>query len=364
VPGVSAVTAPRSLVLGGTAFIGRQLVSHLLAAGHEVSLLNRGGSAAPAGVEALVADRKEPASVRSVLQGRSWDMVFDVSASVMVASLESIADLVDALDGCCGIYVFVSSIGAYQLGNGAFPWTETRPTTRAPATSYGGHKAAVERLLAERRATTGFAYSVLRPAAVYGPHDNIPDGEIAMFLRLGQGRPALVPHAGLACFPYGHVADLARALLLAATTPAAVGEVFNLTHEAVTARHYVTAIADIMGREAEILEVPDEVLAEWKGPLPFNHRFQKALHAVLSIDKARRVLGFEPEFDFDAGHRQTYAWFLEQGLDRLERPLNDPIWNVSWDFSRETDLVARLRAAGPRPRVRARVLSEADMPQR
>jgi len=358
------MSAPRTLVLGGSAFIGRQLVAHLLANGHEVAVLNRGASAAVEGVEQLIADRKDPDAMRRALAGRSWDMVFDVSASVMVASLASIAELIEQLDGQCGVYVFVSSIGAYRMGNGAFPWIESLPTNDAPATSYGGHKAAVERLLAERRARSGFAYTVLRPAAVYGPHDNIPDGEIAMFLRLGQGRAALLPHAGLACFPYGHVIDLARALLLAATTPAALGEVFNLTADAVTARHYVTTIGAIMGIEPEILEVPDEVLAAWKGPLPFNHRFQKALHAVLSIDKARRVLGFEPEYDFAAGHRQTYAWFLEQGLDRLERPLKDPIWNVSWDFSREAELVETLRAAGPRPQVRAKVLTEADMPQR
>lgn len=357
------MSAPRSLVLGGSAFIGRQLVMHLLAEGHEVTVLNRGASPAPDGVQQLVADRKDDASMRSALAGQAFDMVFDVSASVMVASLESIATLVEMLDGHCGVYVFVSSIGAYRMGNGAFPWTETLPTTHAPATTYGGHKAAVERLLAERRARTGFDYSVLRPAAVYGPNDNIPDGEIAMFLRLGQGRPALVPHAGLACFPYGHVADLARALLLAARTPAALGEVFNLTAEAVTARHYVTTIAEIMGREVEILEVPDEVLAAWKGPLPFNHRFQKALHSVLSIDKARRLLGFEPEYDFTSGHRQTYDWFLAQGLDRLDQPLKDPIWNVSWDFSREAALVETLRAAGPRPQVKAKVLTEADMPK-
>ena len=358
------MSAPRSLVLGGTAFIGRHLVGHLLACGHEVTVLNRGHSAAPEGVEQLVADRKDDASMRRALAGRAWDMVFDVSASVMVASAESIAALVALLDGHCGVYVFISSIGAYRMGNGAFPWTETLPTTRAPETSYGGHKAAVENLLAERRAQTGFAYSVLRPAAVYGPHDNIPDGEIAMFLRLGQRRPALVPHSGLVCFPYGHVADLARAMLLAATTPAALGEVFNLTADAVTARHYVTSIGAIMEVEAEILDVPDAMLADWKGTLPFNHRFQKYLHSVLSIDKARRLLGFEPEFDFAAGHRQTYEWFLEQGLDRLDRPLKDPIWNVSWDFSREEGLVEALRAAGPMPAIRAKILTDAEIPSR
>ncbi len=337
------MSARRSLVLGGTAFIGRHLVARLLDLGHEVSVLNRGGSAAPAGVEQLVADRKDRAAMRQVLGARAWDVVYDVSASVQVTSLEDIDDLLNLLDGRCGRYQFISSIAAYQMGYGAFPWSETLPTTRSRATKYGGHKAAVEGLLAARRARTGFAYTVIRPAAVYGPHNNLPDGEMAMFLRLAQGRPALVPHAGLVCFPYGHVLDLVRAMVLAAEHPAAVGEIFNITAEAVTANHYIRTIAKILKVEPSIVSVPDEVLAELRDPLPFNHRFQKLVHAVLSTEKAQRVLGFTPSFDFEAGHRQTYEWFQAAGLERLATPMNDPVWNISWDFSRESALLERLR---------------------
>jgi len=337
------MSAIRSLVLGGTAFIGRHLVEHLLAAGHDVAMLNRGASPAPDGVEQLRADRKDSAAMARALRGRHWDAVYDVSASVQVASLEDIAALIDMLDGHCGIYEFISSIAAYRMGHGAMPWTEELPTTRSRATKYGGHKAAVEQLLAARRAQTGFAYTVLRPAAVYGPHNNIPDGEMAMFLRLTQRRPVLLPHDGLVCFPYGHVDDLARAMLLAARTPAAVGEIFNITAEAVTSRYFVETLAAIVGVEPDILLLPDAVTAQLTAPLPFNHRFVKLLHAVVSCDKARRLLGFAPTYDFEAGHRQTYAWFLDQGLDRLTQALNDPTWNVSWDFAREARLVETLR---------------------
>ncbi len=337
------MTATRSLVLGGSAFIGRHLVEYLLALGHEVTVLNRGVSAAPAGVERLQADRKDGDAMRRALAGREWDAVYDVSASVQVAGLDEIAVLLGMLDGHCGIYEFVSSVAAYRMGHGSLPWTEDLPTTRSRATKYGGHKAAVEQLLAERRARSGFAYTVVRPAAVYGPHNNIPDGEMAMFLRLMQRRPVLLPHDGLVCFPYGHVEDLARAMVLAAQSPAAVGEVFNITADSVTSRYFVETIAAILGVEADIVLVPDAVAAELREPLPYNHRFQKQLHAVVSCDKARRELGFEPHYDFEAGHRHTYEWFLAQGLERMEQPLNDPTWNVSWDFEREARLIETLR---------------------
>lgn len=335
----------QSLVLGGSAFIGRRLVEVLLAAGHEVTVLNRGSRPdETGGVASLVADRRDPDAVRRVLAGRHWDAVFDVSGQVQVAPVDTIAELVDALDGRCGVYVFVSSIAAYAIGNGTFPWTEEAPLSRSRPTGYGGHKAAVERMLAERHAATGFPAVVVRPAAVYGPHDNIPDGEIAMFLRLGQGRPALVPHEGLVTFNYGHVDDLADALLAAATVPAAIGGAFNVTGDAVTALQYVRTIGEIVGVEPDICFVPDAALAELGQPPPFNHRFQKVLHSVLSTERARQVLGVTPRYDFAAGHRHTYQWFLDSGIDRQAASYADPVWGVSWDFEREAAIVERIRS--------------------
>ena len=74
----------KSLVLGGSAFIGRRLVEVLQAAGHTVTVLNRGsrndGIDGAGGVECLVADRSDPASVRDALGSAEFDAVFDVRA--------------------------------------------------------------------------------------------------------------------------------------------------------------------------------------------------------------------------------------------------------------------------------------------
>jgi nucleoside-diphosphate-sugar epimerase len=318
-------------------------VDELLARGHAVTVRTRGGSAPPAGVAQLVADRKDREAMRRALAGQSFDEVYDVSASAQVAPVEDIAALIEMLDGHCGVYEFVSSIAVYRSGNGSFPWDETAPLTRGKPTGYGGHKVAVEALLAARRAATGFPYTVIRPAAVYGPYDNIPDGEMAMFHRLRRRLPVLLPHDGLVCFPYGHVADLARAMVLAAACPAALGEAFNITADAVTSMYYVRTLADIVGVEPEIVMLPDSVSASLKHPLPFNHRFQKIMHAVATCAKAERTFGFVPVFDFARGHRQTYEWFLAEGLDRVDTPMNDPTWNMSWDFEREAAVLATLR---------------------
>ena len=52
----------RALVLGGSVFVGRRLVEALVAAGHDVAVLNRGRTATdlPYGVNRVVADRTDP----------------------------------------------------------------------------------------------------------------------------------------------------------------------------------------------------------------------------------------------------------------------------------------------------------------
>ena len=74
----------KTLVLGGTGFVGRRLVEVLTAEGAGVTVLNRGITSVelPAGVARLVADRSDATSMRAALARTEWDAVFDVSGSL------------------------------------------------------------------------------------------------------------------------------------------------------------------------------------------------------------------------------------------------------------------------------------------
>jgi len=332
----------RSLVLGGSTFVGRRLVHHLTEQGHEVSVLNRGRTAAalPPGVGRYTADRTDTDSVRSALRGTEWDAIFDVSGFVMAAGGAPFADLLALFDGRTAAYVFVSSIMAYQASP-LMPWTEDLPASAEPVTSYGGFKAYAEAAISERHGRTGFPGSIARPAAIYGPDNNILDMETAMFLRLRRGLPVLLPHGGLVTGNYGHVDDLCAALLAMAASPATVaGEVVNVTGQAITTAGYVHALAEIVGAEPQIRLLPDELLGTVPGPL-FGHLFGARHHAVLSTEKARR-LGLPDERGFIAGHRQTYEWFRSSPLADAPDAMSDPVWGAGYDFGAEAKTLARL----------------------
>lgn len=333
------------LVLGGSVFVGRRLVEILLAGGHQVAVLNRGvtPTALPVEVEHLVADRTDMISMSQVLRDRKWDAIFDVSGFVMVAGGGDIEGLLDLVDGNVGHYVYVSSIMAYdQSQTGVVPWTEDMASDRSGARSYGGFKAMAENSMFKRHAQTGFPVTVVRPAAIYGQYNNIYDMETPMFLRLLHERPILVPHSGLVTGSYGHVDDLCEMMIALVGQEESIGEVFNATAEAVTSLHYVKALATIVGKDPNIVMVPDQRPEGFPQGV-YGHLFGAAHHAVLSMDKARRLLNFVPKLNFVQGHQKTYDWFTEQGWADLDGPLADPVWRASWNFDAEAQAVSMLQ---------------------
>ena len=85
------------LILGGTRFVGRHLVTAAIARGHEVTLFNRGrhSSDPPADIETILGDRNRDLDK---LQGRRWDAVVDTCGYLprtVKASAEILSPSVD-----------------------------------------------------------------------------------------------------------------------------------------------------------------------------------------------------------------------------------------------------------------------------
>ena len=339
----------RALVLGGSVFIGRQLVDSLLLRGHQVTVLNRGLTPhdLPDDVERLVSDRRDLDRMRQLLGEREWDAVFDVSGHVLAAGRVDPERHLDLFADRVGHYVYVSSIMAYdQSLVGIAPWFEDYPTDRNGLDTYGGFKATFEAALLARHERRQFPMTIVRPAAVYGPRNNIHDMETPMFLRLLQGRPVLVPHGGLVVGSYGHVDDLCEAMVVMADHPAAKGHVFNVTGDSLEVNRYVRTLAAVVGRDADVVAVPDELLPEVTvagAPPVFGHLFKVRHHAIIENDKITSLLGWRPRYDVVSGHRHTYEWFQAQGWAELDTTLADPVWKASWDFAAEAALVERIR---------------------
>src|SRR2546430_8959845 len=119
------------LVLGGTRFLGRAIVTAALGRGHQVTMLNRGVSEPGLfpGVPRMIADRTGDLSV---LDGHRWDAVVDVAGYHPDVVARSVA----ALPGVR--YAFVSTLSVYADHSG--PQREDEPVL-PPGDDYGARKA-------------------------------------------------------------------------------------------------------------------------------------------------------------------------------------------------------------------------------
>src|SRR6476620_9435371 len=95
------------LIIGGTRFLGRHLVTAALDRNHDVTLFNRGNYPSLPDTRQIIGDRDRDLSK---LQGEDWDAVID-TCGIIPQSVQSSAK---ALSGTVGLYVFISSISAYS----------------------------------------------------------------------------------------------------------------------------------------------------------------------------------------------------------------------------------------------------------
>lgn len=245
----------RLLILGGTHHVGRAAVEAALAAGDEVTTLNRGVSRRPAdGVRALSADRTTPHELAAALTGEGeWDVVLDTWSGAPSAVLASAR----ALLGRAGCYAYVSSRSVYR-------WPipvgvdETAPVVDGDPLSddsadYAAAKRGAELAVLE---TFGAARSVLaRAGLVLGPYE--VTGRLPWWLRrLSEGGRVLAPGPADRRLQYVDGRDLAR-WMLAAGAGGRAG-----TYNAVSAPGHATmgsllaAAVATTGALAELVWVP------------------------------------------------------------------------------------------------------------
>jgi nucleoside-diphosphate-sugar epimerase len=300
------------LVLGGTEFISLHLVRALLREGHTVTLLNRGRrpERVPPRVRTLICDRKDHAALRAVLRDERPAALVDVSYAPTTG--EDVEAVLEALDGRIGHALFVSSGRVYDHAL-PIPYDESTPRTLYWG-EYARHKIAGEDAYFRRARERGLAVTIVRPTHVYGPF-NTRNNETFFFDRLVRGRPILVPGHGGWLRQFGHVEDLADAMVAMLGNPRAYGQAFNVTgEEIVTQVGFVELIADVLKRPLTLVPCP----AVTDPPAPFGQNLLYECHAVYTTTKVRAALGIRPRYTLASGLAQTFEWYLREGLDRRE----------------------------------------------
>ena len=305
------------LVVGGTRFLGYQLAWRLLAAGHEVTLFNRGRRGDPFGprVQRLQGDRTTDDFAR-LLEGRSYDAAVDFAAYEGRDAEEAVRVLADRV----GHYVVISSGQVYLVRAGC-----PRPSREedyagelmAPPPAghpdrgqwdYGVGKRAVEDVLAGAWERARFPATRLRLPIVNGERDHSRRLEGYVW-RLLDGGPILVPDGGGHRLRHVYSGDVVRALVRLLGDERTFGRAYNLCQdETPTLAELLDRLAEAFGAPPRLVSVPStEIERAGLDPVavsPFSGRWM----SFLDPRRARAELGFTHRGVAEYLDRIASAW--------------------------------------------------------
>lgn len=324
------------LITGASGFIGQQLTRRLLAAGHALRLLTRSKNNIPdtfsshAQVEVVEGDLTKPDELGGLLDG--VEVVFHLAGMLgqagvgddayWAANYQSTRNILDLCLKAQGIKRFIHCGSAGVQGPIADPPAD-ESVPLAPSNIYETTKAKAEETVLEYHRKHGLATVVLRPEFVYGPPDK---HVLGLFKAIGSGK-FVVMGAGRSWLHPTYIDDVIQSFELVLTSDKAIGEVYIIAAErAVTVRELSDRIADTLGVRrpfsipvgvgwllAEVCEFFDRILPI---EMPFNRARFKYLVENRSFDitKARKELGYNPQFDLKKGIEATISWYKQEKL--------------------------------------------------
>lgn len=338
----------RIFLTGGTGFLGSYIAEAALAAGHHVRALARPTAAVDhlesIGAEIVRGDLREAGSLRVGAEG--CDTLIHAAAKVMdwgpweeyeegtVVASRRVYDAAVA----AGVEraVHVSSVAVYGkesvLGGPVDERMGPVPEPQLPRWYYYGRaKSLAESLAMEYHAAGSLRMSVVRPAWVFGPRDRASLPKLLAMLELGRVR---LIGDGSNVLSLTYAANVADAILLAATKDAAVGEAYNVSNDGnITQRQYIDALADMLGVDrpqgslpyrvalnvALVLETVHRTLRLPRRPMVTRQGIQLiGLPSTFTTEKIRTQLGWEPRVDFAAAIRRIQAWWQAERATLLQ----------------------------------------------
>lgn len=302
------------LVTGGAGFIGSHIVDSLIGGGHQVVIVDDLSH----GKRDNINNRAKfyrmdirDTRLEEVFKEEKPDYVnhhaaqMDIRKSVADPQFDAQVNIVGTLNILenCRKYgvkkvIFASSGGAiYGEGNNSLPFGEESPVQ--PLSPYGVGKCTGEYYLHFYRETYGLDFTALRYGNVYGPRQD-PEGEagvIAIFIR------AMLRDGSLTIFgdgeqlrDYVYVDDVVRANVLSLNKKE--GNVFNIgTARGASVNELFKNLAEITGFKGK--------------PVYSPARAGELLKTYLNFNRAKVVLGWQPEMALEEGLKRTVEYFKE-----------------------------------------------------
>jgi nucleoside-diphosphate-sugar epimerase len=207
-------------------------------------------------------------------------------------SFRTLENALDCARGHDRHFIYFSSSMVYGNFDGQ---TVTEDRHCEPMGIYGALKYGGEKLVIAYNQVFKLPYTIVRPSALYG--------ERCVSRRVGQafienalrGIPLTINGDGTDALDFTYIGDLVQGILLCIEKPAARNQIFNMTFGGARS---LNQMADIVKQAFPRIEVkynPRDALMPERG--------------TLSIEKARKLIGYEPQFPLEKGFVRYIDWY-------------------------------------------------------
>lgn len=284
------------LIIGGSGFVGQNIVSHLLSEKHNVSLLNRGNNLIEGTIQ-ISADREDISSMKEV-GARVGDVDVVIDTSALMGIHTEIAW--EALSDRTPHWIHLSSASVYKEKKDGFPNEEDLIGGAAVWGDYGAEKAKTDAFLIAQGSKK--AVTILRPPYLYGPKDP-EDRANYIWSRCLNNKKVAIPGDGQTPIQFLHVQDLAKAMTMAMEQPPALSAraaVYNVASpEVYTLAEWVQAVAASVGKSN-----PGVITNDYQ-TRPRDYFSFRDYPCALEIGLIQRELGWSARFDLPKGLEAT-----------------------------------------------------------
>ena len=321
-----------AVVTGAAGFIGSHLVDALLAKGLEVigydlAPLERARNLDDAKTNPrfkyVVGDIRDKAKLESAIP-ENVSYIFHLASVVGISKyIEDPFGLIDITIGGTrnvaeialallpknpNLRLVYTSTSEVFGKNPKIPWTEDDDrvvgSTKVDRWCYSSSKAVCEHMLFALHRQKGLPVTIVRYFNAYGPRQN-PIFVISQSVRrVMQGERPLLYDGGTATRCFTYVEDAVRGTIMAAESPKAVGEAFNIgNNKEITTREAVELIIKYSGKDLtwENLDTSKH----------YGKTYEDIPRRVPSNEKAREILGWTVQVSHEEGIRRTVEWAMK-----------------------------------------------------
>ncbi len=302
----------KTLILGGTRFVGKAIVKKLLDQGGDITLFTRGVNPIPSNISHIKGDRNTTDLKK--LEGLKFDVVVDSSGR----TLEQSKKIIDIIGSPSHRFIYISSAGVYE-DTYELPLDETSEVDK---NSRHIGKAETEVWLK----SANIPFTSFRPTYIYGP-GNYNSIEKWFFDRILHSRPIPIPSEGNTITQLGHVSDLAEAVSLSLDNKKSENKIYNCSgKKGITFRGLAIASAIACGKD------PNEIEFFSFDPSRLDKKERKIFplrlnHFLTDTSLIESELSWEPKFSILKGLADSYL------NDYIKNKSNDP------DFSADIRLI-------------------------